>query len=232
MPYHETVSAEEIQRLVGAGVLLLAHLWAPTLMRLRERVAPIAQSFAGGLAVAYVFVHLLPELELGHELLGQRIYVLVLAGFLLVYGIEHGLSRRTDDDPGPVYAVRLGVAAVYNALVVFTLGAQIPDSLVLALVFLGSLSLHIVSMDHGLQEQFEGHHRRSRVVLMLAVVGGAAASLRFEGHELEVDIATALLAGFIMWQVFRDELPKAGRGRFGWLLAGASFMLACELLAG
>jgi len=60
-----------------------------------------ALSAAGGAAVAYVFIHLLPELARAGKtfveitadkslpLAEYRVYVAALAGFVLFYGLEH-----------------------------------------------------------------------------------------------------------------------------------------------
>ncbi|RBY91949.1 hypothetical protein DQ237_19250 [Blastococcus sp. TF02-8] len=65
-------------------------------------------SFAGGLAVAYVFLHLLPEIAEGNEAIGEAladvveptplvdlgIFVVALAGFAAFYGLQR-LADRT-----------------------------------------------------------------------------------------------------------------------------------------
>ncbi|MEP6464517.1 MAG: hypothetical protein ABJC62_14150, partial [Frankiaceae bacterium] len=64
-------------------------------------------SFAGGLAVSYVFLHLLPELAEGNEAIGEAldnvvrpapltdlaIFAIALAGFLLFFSLERFAER-------------------------------------------------------------------------------------------------------------------------------------------
>jgi len=64
-------------------------------------------SFAGGISVAYVFLHLLPEVSEGDvrlaEVLGDRIavtplvdlgiFLVALTGFTLFYGLERLVGR-------------------------------------------------------------------------------------------------------------------------------------------
>ncbi len=54
------------------GVLAALHLASPHLRRLPFVPEPALASFAGGLAVAYVFVHLLPELAEHQEAFRRR----------------------------------------------------------------------------------------------------------------------------------------------------------------
>jgi hypothetical protein len=106
----------------------------------------------------------------------------------------------------------------------------VPDSVALACVYLFSLGLHLVSMDHGLEEHFKGRERFTAAVLVLTIVAAAATSRVYHGAEVEVDVATALLAGFMMYQVFREELPEPGTARLRWFVAGAAFMLISTML--
>ncbi len=100
------------QSIVGALVLavLLAalHLLAPRIRRLPGVPESATGSFAGGLAVAYVFLHLLPEIAEGNEAVGEAlgdvlrptpltdlgIFLVALAGFTVFYGLERLADRR------------------------------------------------------------------------------------------------------------------------------------------
>ncbi len=79
------------QSLLGALVvsLLLAalHLAAPRIRRLPFVPEDVTGSFAGGLAVAYVFLHLLPELAEGNEAIGEALSDVVEPTPLLDLGI-------------------------------------------------------------------------------------------------------------------------------------------------
>ena len=48
---------------VFAVVVAAVHLLAPKIRRVLSNKEPIVASFGGGMAAAYVFVHLLPELS-------------------------------------------------------------------------------------------------------------------------------------------------------------------------
>ena len=86
--------------LVIAIVLAVLHLAAPRIRRLPFVPERATGSFAGGLAVAYVFLHLLPEIAEGNVSIGAAlsrvldptplldlgIFVVALAGFAAFYG--------------------------------------------------------------------------------------------------------------------------------------------------
>jgi hypothetical protein len=88
-----------ILALVSTVALVVLHLLAPRIRRLPLVPEAVTASFAGGLAVAYVFLHLIPELARGNEdlrqLFGEQggpsallelgIFIVALVGLLLFY---------------------------------------------------------------------------------------------------------------------------------------------------
>ena len=97
-----------IGALVIAVVLAALHLAAPHIRRLPFVPERATASFAGGLAVAYVFLHLLPEIAEGNEAIGEvlseqleptpltdlGIFLVALAGFAAFYGLQRLADRR------------------------------------------------------------------------------------------------------------------------------------------
>jgi hypothetical protein len=99
------------QSVVGAlaiGLLLAGlHLAAPRIRKLPFIPETATGSFAGGLAVAYVFLHLLPEIAEGNEAIGEAladavrptplldlgIFLVALLGFTAFYGLERLADR-------------------------------------------------------------------------------------------------------------------------------------------
>ncbi len=114
------------------------HLLAPRIRRLPAVPEHATGSFAGGLAVAYVFLHLLPELAAGNEALGEvledvvditplldlAIFGVALLGFVIFFGLERAARRSPGDGrrDGEVGVLRLHLAsfALYNALITYT----------------------------------------------------------------------------------------------------------------
>jgi hypothetical protein len=105
-----------VAALVIAVVLAGLHLAAPRIRRLPFVPEAVTGSFAGGLAVAYVFLHLLPELAEGNESVGEAlrrvlrptplvdlgIFLVALAGFTAFYGLERLADRRQAERREPV----------------------------------------------------------------------------------------------------------------------------------
>jgi hypothetical protein len=114
------------QSVLGALLitLLLAalHVAAPRVRALPGVPEAAMGSFAGGLAVTYVFLHLLPELAEGNEAIGEAlsdvlrptplldlgVFLVALVGFTAFYGLERLADRRP---PAPSGRARIAAEA-------------------------------------------------------------------------------------------------------------------------
>lgn len=230
-----------------AVALAMLHVAAPALRRLRGVPERVTASFAGGIAVSYVFVHLLPELAEGNEAVGEAledvveptalldlaIFVVALAGFVAFYGLERlarGAPRwRANDEPPPaVFRLHLGSFLVYNALITYTMPLRVQTGLAFALLFTAAMGLHFVLTDRGLAEHYPRRFRHvGRYALAGALLAGwALGALLAPTSTVVVSLLTALLGGSILLNVFKEELPSGRESSFGWFVAGAALYAA------
>ena len=230
--------------LVLAAVLAGLHLAAP-----RIRTVPFVPeralgSFAGGLAIAYVFLHLLPELAAGNEAVGEAlsdvvdptplfelaIFLVALAGFTVFYGLERAARRGRSGggEPVGVYRLHLTSFGLYNVLITYGMALRVRTGLVFALLFTLAMGLHFVLTDRGLEEHYPRRFARSgRVVLAGALLlGWVLSALAAPTSTLVVALLTALLGGSILLNVFKEELPADRQSSFGWFVAGLAVYAA------
>lgn len=211
-----------------------SHLVAPRAFGWRQQWRQVVTSFAGGLAMAYVCLHLIPEIDEASHLLGRRIYFLIMVGFAAYYGLEILFHRRLQREDARLsdHALNVALVAVYNFLLVYTLSHQRPATAALAAGFALMIGLHLLMTDFGLLEQFEeAFTRHGRFVLAAAVILGWLLTFAAEPQEQWVDALTALLAGSMMYKVFRNELPAFKQAHYGAFLAGLGlFFVTHEVL--
>lgn len=230
---------------VATGVLAVLHVLVPPV---RRRIGAMAEgvvaSIGGGIASAYVFVHLLPELARGNEevaeVLGEHVevtelgevllFLVAFAGFLLLYGLDH-LAERSDGEHG-VFAVHLGAFAAYNAVITYALPTRFRTGAGGAVLFVVAMAVHFVLSDRALAEHYgERFARTGRVVLVGALVLGYLLAWAFAPTSTTVvSTMLALLAGFVLYNVFSDELPGDRRLRFP-IFAGSATAYAAVLVA-
>ncbi|UPV99556.1 hypothetical protein M0R88_13645 [Halorussus gelatinilyticus] len=231
-----------------AVALAVVHLFAGRL-RLRAIPRSVWLSGAGGVSVAYVFVHLLPELEeRQHAFAGgvvgfleHHVYLLALVGFAAFYGLEHAARRSRDRDGGEVagaetatspgvFWLHVGSFAAYNALVGYLLVHREEAGLASLGFFAVAMALHFLVNDHGLRD----HHRAAydrvgRWLLAGGVLVGFAVGWATAVEETLVSALFAFLAGGVVLNVVKEELPEERRSNF-WAFGAGSAAYAALLL--
>lgn len=245
--------------LVAAG-LAAVHVVAGRLRVLR--VVPRSRwlSFAGGVSVAYVFVHLLPEIATRQARVAgdggsvhwivavtreQFLFVVALAGFALFYGLEN-LARRSRAETGPasvagaaetgtaagVFWIHVGSFGAYNALVGYLLLHREETGTAALVLFGTAMGLHFLVNDYGLSEHHrEAYERVGRWLLSGAVLLGVAVGYLVAVRELFVSLLLAFLAGGVVLNVIKEELPAERESRFPAFGAGLAVYTVVLLLA-
>ncbi|WP_226004511.1 hypothetical protein [Natrinema salinisoli] len=194
-------------------------------------------SAAGGVSVAYVFVHLLPEVGEAAATLERygtatiaaehHGYLIALLGFVVYYGLEqlarrtNGQSERNDDVAGSgVFWIHVGSFAAYNAIIGYLLWDRELGSV---LLFFVAMALHVLVTDDSLREHHgSAYHRRVRWLLSAAVIVGFAGGYVLEDAELLLAVFVPFLAGGIVLNVIKEELPADRESRFWAFAAGAA----------
>lgn len=232
-----------------AATLALAalHLAAPRL-RAARRVAPTAvSSFAGGTAVAYVFLHLLPELGRGNDKVGEAlkdvmqptpgtelvIFAVALFGFALFFGAERlgALYGEHSQSSSAAFAAHIAAFTIYNGIITYTLPLRFKTGTAFAVLFTVAIGLHFVVTDRGLSRHWpERFAHWGRPVLVGALgAGWVLAALFAPTNTLVVSVLVAFVAGGILLNVFKEELPSTDESDFSWFSAG--LVLYAALLA-
>lgn len=197
-------------------------------------------SIAGGTSVAYVFVHLLPELEhyrttlqehLGVEAIEQQIYLVALVGLTVFYGLERLVRARPTARPGEtshvsvrgVFWLHIGVFGLYNLLAAYVLLHREDDSLRGLVLYGVAMSMHFLVNDRGLA----AHHRQryvhsGRWVLAATPLAGWAVGLGIDVPPSATSVLFALLAGSVILNVLKEELPEDRQSRFSAFVLGAA----------
>ena len=190
--------------LVAALVLALLHVMAGHLRALRGIPRSQWLSMAGGVSVAYVFLHLLPELAEGQEHLGEAIdflerhtYLLALVGLAVFYGLERLAVRHADPDgdEASVFWIHIGAFALYNAFIGYLL-RHFEAGTSSLLLFTIAMALHFLVNDVGLEEHHhDRYERQGRWVLSAAILAGWGLGVVGEVPEAWIAALIAFLAG-------------------------------------
>lgn len=218
--------------------LAAIHLWVSRFRILATLPRNIWLSVAGGVAVAYVFLHILPNLAAHQQTLADGLslapktadallFSVGLAGLTAFYGLEqvaHGPGHP--DDPGRPRAgtfwIHIGAFALYNLLIGYLLVHPEDPGPAAVLMFSLAMALHFLSIDVDLR----GHHKErydhtARWLLAGALLLGWLIGTVTDLPETAVALLFAFLAGGVILNALKEELPEDRKSSFASFLAGA-----------
>jgi hypothetical protein len=194
-------------------------------------------SAAGGISVAYVFVDILPELAAhqrvmetaldGGGLVGaieRHVYVVALLGLAIFYGLDTLLRRssRSGGHGTGIFWTHLGIFALYNLLIGYLLVHREHANMLSMAMFAVALGLHFLVNDQSIRSHHGRlYHDRGRWLLGAAPLAGWLLGIGVELDPLALSATFALLAGSIVLNVLKEELPEDRDSRF-WAFALAA----------
>ena len=213
----------------GASVSYVFVLLLPELARGQEHIGRVV----GGTGAAH-----------GSPLVGKHVYLIALAGFAVYHGVdtvasrsrsqsgerrtaasqtgraEHGGAAETIAGSGAFWFHMAGFA-VYNAVIGHVLTSREQLGRASLAFFALAIALHFLVTDVSLSEH-HGHRYRSvgRWLLVLALGSGAATAALADLSDAVVAGMVAFLAGGIILNVIKEELPSQRRSRFWAFAAG------------
>ena len=223
---------------VSVFLLAMVHVFIGRLRWLHGVPRSRWLSFAGGVAVAYVFLHILPELgrlktpEAAPAHGGSGIYAAALAGLVGFYGLERvvklarnrGPPRHRREAGAGLFWLHIGSFALYNLLIGYLLLQREEAELGLLAFYVLAMALHFVTSDFDLREDYPGlYDRRGRWLLSAALIAGWLIGLGVALNPTTVGICFAVLAGGMVLNVLKEELPEERQSRFGPFAGGAFF---------
>lgn len=209
-------------------------------------------SFAGGVSIGYVFVEIFPELshaqeELEHSAipfiayLENHVYILAMLGLLVFYGLDvlafkskqkNQKDNVKEESDGLIFWVRVMAFVILNGIFGYLLQDLENHSLWMCFLFFLTVSLHFFIIDHHLREHhLISYDKQVRWILTAAIMIGAIAGQSLHLHEAALSIVWSFLAGSIIFNILKHELPQERDSCFGSFATGATLYTALLLLS-
>lgn len=192
-------------------------------------------SAAGGASVAYVFILILPEMSEAAALVGelglgvffaeQLVFLVALLGFTLFYGVEVAVTQRRGESAetsGAVYWTHLLVFTAYSATIGYLLFHQERAGLANLFFYALAMALHFGITDYGLHRHYgTAFDTTGRVILAAGTIVGAVIGFLTEIDPFGLAMLFGFLAGGIVFNVLKEELPDLTDSRFAAFTVGA-----------
>ncbi|MFW6359150.1 MAG: hypothetical protein ACOC0N_08085 [Chroococcales cyanobacterium] len=236
--------------LIAALGLVFIHLFAANLEFIEVIPRSKWLSLAGGASIAYIFVHVLPELQEGQQkfaengplffaFLEHHIYLISLIGFIVFYGLEKLalISRQKNQEMNKEYVteedvfwVHITSFSIYNALIGYLLVHREENGLWNLSIFFLAMALHFFVNDHGLREHHKHQYKYiGRWILASAIFGGWIIGQATNISESVIAMVFAFVAGGVVLNVIKEELPEERQSNF-WAFFIGAFLYTTLLL--
>jgi hypothetical protein len=217
---------------VAIGVVHLSFSW---LRRLRFAPRSRVLSAAGGIAVAFVMLQLVPSVagaqasltgvgRVGQGGSGRVLFLAMLVGLLAYYSVERsvrsGLTARPERHRR-LFWFNLITSAVLEVTVGYLLVTQSRAPLQLAM-FTVAMALRGLVIDRGMYEDHRADFDRyGRGLLVMAAPTGWFLGFLGQLPFIAVGVVRALLAGGVLLHVLKEELPEDRESSYLAFVAGA-----------
>lgn len=210
-------------------------------------------SVAGGISVSYVFIHLLPELgewqhlfeqEYAHKLsfFKHHLYLLALLGLAIFYGMEKAaiISKASQrhseggkqDQNEKVFWLHIIIFSIYNALIGYLLVHRDNDSKTELIWFTIAMAFHFIVNDYSLLDHYRhSYQKKGRWFVSLSVLGGWLLGMLTDVSEIFVAVLFSLVAGSIILNVLKEELPEERESNFWAFFSGILVYSAVLLIS-
>lgn len=244
------MTAAVIATLLATLGLALVHLLSGALRFLDVIPRSRWLSMAGGVAVTLVFLDILPGLarsqatvdrSLGpaRSFLENHVYIVALVGLTIIYGMDRVVKRSRaqqraagagDHTDRGAFWLSIAVFVLKNVTVGYLLVREARPPIAFVLFFV-ALALEFTVSDRAMHADHKARYDRvGRWVLAGAVLLGWTVGYLTLVPELALAMLSGLLAGMIVLNVFREELPAEQESRF-WAFAAGAAGYAVLLLA-
>jgi hypothetical protein len=227
--------------LLSITLFAVVHLFAEKTQKLNKISHGRFLSLGSGLAIAYVFVDILPKLAKRGQVVQQafigifpfverHVYVITLAGFLLFFSVNQMPkvmpTRKT-------FWLSLASYAFFNFLVGYAVvDKDNPEVKPLALFTL-AIALHFFTNDYTLSERHgEEYRKKGRWLLIVSLFLGWASGIGTTIPPAAIAIASAFIAGGVIMNVTQHELPEENPHSLGVFLLTAIFYTILLLSVG
>lgn len=202
---------------IAVTLFSLVHLFASKGKKLDFGFQSRFLSVGSGIAIAYVFLDLLPKLSKNEPVVEasirrffpyfvHHVYIMALFGFLLFYVIDRSRDRILGERT--YYYLSLGSYALFNMLVGYAVADKDNPEVKPLLLFSFAMSLHYFVNDYSLTKTLgKKYDHSAKYILIGALFFGWILGWLTDISAATVALFSAFIGGGVIMNVTRHELP-------------------------
>lgn len=200
--------------LISITLFTLIHLFGNRWLASQQNIPQrYVYSIGGGVAIAYVFIDLLPKLCSSDILvrmalhpyipyIEKHVYITALMGFMLFYLVDRSQSTLAGAQ------LSINSYALFNFLIGYALADPFNPEVRPLLLFTFAIGLHLFVNDHSISEKLGDYYgSRQKWILALALYLGWFTGVMYELPTAAVALVSAFIGGGVIMNVTRHELP-------------------------
>jgi hypothetical protein len=206
----------QLVALVPILIFVLVHLFANRVSEWGKLLHGRFLSIGGGVAIAYVFVDLLPKLGASEMIVKEalegifpyferHVYVLSLIGFLLFFLIDR---RKTLFGRSSTFWLSVSSYALFNFFVGYAVVDENDPEVQPLVLFTIAIALHYFTNDYALNKSHgRAYTPKVKWFLIACLFAGWLLGLWIELPPAAVALVGAFIGGGVIMNVMRHELP-------------------------
>ncbi|WP_292465814.1 hypothetical protein [Methanolobus sp.] len=189
-------------------------------------------SFSGGVAVVYVFIHLIPELnKITPSIRDPLTFSIVAVGTITYFGVAKFVknSKQTSNSRTAFFLQMITLIPYF-----FTIGYFLEhfSTLIALASYTIAAGLHLVAFGYDLKEDHKENYTHLVAFALSAVLlVGTATSFFYKLNELTLGVLLAFVTGGILLNSIKEEIPPENKSAFLPFVGGA-FSIGILLLSG
>jgi hypothetical protein len=203
--------------LISVTIFALVHLWAQKTNALNRISRGKFLSAGGGVAIAYVFIDILPKLSKSDYTVTQalagvfpyferHVYIMALLGFLLFFTVDRvqksSLKKRS-------FWLSFASYSLFNFLVGYAVVDKENPEVRPLILFTIAIALHYFTNDFALtQEHKKEYQRMGKWLLIGSLFLGWIVGFTYTLSPTAIALVSAFIGGGVIMNVTRHELPS------------------------
>ena len=214
-----------VLQLIFAPILTFIFIISQEISEKAEKYHQHLLSLSSGMFIAIIFIEIFPLISQASNVMGNSIFILMLAGFtcyhlIVKYTYQHTRGIKREKKIGYIHIVGFFCENFANGFIL-TILLLSGVSYIIFMPFVLVTIATSMSLKH-LNERFKLGN--SKYILASSILIGTIVATAMQFSQSELYMILAIMSGFLLYFVSRDMIPRGIYGRPLYFLLGVTLV--------